>query len=47
MCSTRPKDKYKIVFEQTAGFDRDKGLSVTEAALSALAEPPQGHRRRQ
>jgi inositol transport system substrate-binding protein len=34
------KDKYKIVFEQTAGFARDKGLSVTEAALSGLAEPP-------
>ena len=33
-------DKYKIVFEQTAGFDRAKGLAVTEAALSALAEPP-------
>lgn len=32
--------KYKIVFEQTAGFARDKGLSVTEAALSGLAEPP-------
>lgn len=34
------KDKYKIVFEQTAGFDRAKGLSVTEAALAAMAEPP-------
>jgi len=34
------KDKYKIVFEQTAGFARDKGLAVTEAALSALSEPP-------
>jgi ABC-type sugar transport system substrate-binding protein len=34
------KDKYPIVFEQTAGFDRAKGLSVTEAALSGLAEPP-------
>jgi inositol transport system substrate-binding protein len=34
------KDKYKIVFEQTAGFARDKGLSVTEAALSGLSEPP-------
>jgi inositol transport system substrate-binding protein len=33
-------DKYKIVFEQTAGFARDKGLSVTEAALSGLAEAP-------
>jgi len=35
------KDKYKIVFEQTAGFDRAKGLSVTEAALSGMAKPPQ------
>ena len=34
-------DKYKIVFEQTAGFDRDKGLSVTEAALAGMATPPQ------
>lgn len=34
-------DKYKIVFEQTAGFDRSKGLSVTEAALAGLAAPPQ------
>ena len=33
-------EKYKIVFEQPAGFARDKGLSVTEAALSGLAEPP-------
>jgi ABC-type sugar transport system substrate-binding protein len=34
------KDKYKIVFEQTAEFDRVKGLSVTEAALSTLKTPP-------
>ena len=34
-------DKYKIVFEQTAGFDRAKGLSVTEAALAGMATPPQ------
>jgi inositol transport system substrate-binding protein len=34
------KDKYKIVFEQTAEFDRVKGLSVTEAALSAMKSPP-------
>lgn len=33
-------DKYKIVFEQTAGFDRAKGLAVTEAALSGMAEAP-------
>jgi len=34
------KDKYRIVFEQTAGFDRARGLSVTEAALAGMAEPP-------
>ena len=34
-------DKYKIVFEQTAGFDRSKGLSVTEAALAGMDTPPQ------
>ena len=33
-------DKYKIVFEQTANFARDKGLSVTEAGLAGMAEPP-------
>lgn len=33
--------KYKIVFEQTAGFDRSKGLSVTEAALAGMDKPPQ------
>ena len=34
-------DKYKFVFEQTANFDRAKGLSVTEAALAGMAEPPE------
>jgi inositol transport system substrate-binding protein len=34
-------DKYKIVFEQTAGFDRAKGLAVTEAALAGMENPPQ------
>jgi len=34
------KDKYKIVFEQTAEFDRVKGLSVTEAALAGMKSPP-------
>ncbi|HEY1944005.1 MAG TPA: substrate-binding domain-containing protein [Roseiarcus sp.] len=34
-------DKYKIVFEQTAGFDRARGLSVTEAALAGMPNPPQ------
>jgi ribose transport system substrate-binding protein/inositol transport system substrate-binding protein len=34
------KDKYKIVFEQTAEFDRVKGLSVTEAALTSMKTPP-------
>ena len=33
--------KYKIVFEQTAGFQRALGLSVTEAALAGLKDPPQ------
>ena len=33
--------KYQIVFEQTAGFDRSKGLSVTEAALAGMDTPPQ------
>jgi inositol transport system substrate-binding protein len=34
------KDKYKIVFQQTAEFDRVKGLSVTEAALTSMKTPP-------
>jgi inositol transport system substrate-binding protein len=34
------KDKYEIVFEDTAYFARDKGLAVTEAALAALKSPP-------
>ena len=33
-------EKYPFVFEQTANFARDKGLSVTEAGLAGLAEPP-------
>lgn len=33
-------DKYKIVFEQTANFTRDKGLAVTEAALAGMTEMP-------
>src|SRR6202046_4585016 len=37
----KAKDKYKIVFEQTAGFDRAKGLSVTEAGVAGMATPPQ------
>ena len=32
--------KYKFVFEQTANFARDKGLSVTEAGLAGMASPP-------
>jgi inositol transport system substrate-binding protein len=36
----KQKDKYKIVFEQTAEFDRVKGLSVTEAGLSSMKTPP-------
>ena len=34
------KDKYKFVFEQTAEFDRVKGLNVTEGALAGLQSPP-------
>jgi ABC-type sugar transport system substrate-binding protein len=33
-------DKYPIVFEQTANFRREEALSVTEAGLAGLAEPP-------
>ncbi|RWD64616.1 MAG: sugar ABC transporter substrate-binding protein [Mesorhizobium sp.] len=32
--------KYKFVFEDTAGFDRAKGLSMTESALASMATPP-------
>jgi inositol transport system substrate-binding protein len=32
----KAKDKYKVVFEQTADFDRAKALSVTEAALAGI-----------
>jgi ABC-type sugar transport system substrate-binding protein len=34
-------DKYKIVFEDTAGFDRAKGLAMTESALAGMDTPPQ------
>ncbi|MEL7235434.1 MAG: substrate-binding domain-containing protein, partial [Chloroflexota bacterium] len=33
-------DDYPIVFEQTANFSRDEALSVTEAGLAGLDEPP-------
>jgi len=33
-------DKYKFVFEDTAGFDRAKGLAMTESALAGMASPP-------
>jgi inositol transport system substrate-binding protein len=33
-------DKYPFVFEQTAQFKRDQGLSVTESGLAGMAEPP-------
>jgi len=32
-------DKYKIVFEQTANFQRAEGLTVTEAGLAANGKP--------
>jgi ABC-type sugar transport system substrate-binding protein len=34
------KDKYKFVFEDTAGFDRSKGLAMSESALAGMATPP-------
>ena len=37
----KAKDKYKIVFEDTAGFDRAKGLSMTESALASMKTPPE------
>jgi inositol transport system substrate-binding protein len=36
----KAKDKYKFVFEDTAGFDRSKGLSMTETALDGMKTPP-------
>src|ERR1700759_4707473 len=33
-------DKYKFVFEDTAGFDRAKGLAMTESALDGMKSPP-------
>ena len=33
-------DKYPFVFEQTANFNRDQGLSVTESGLAGLSAPP-------
>jgi ABC-type sugar transport system substrate-binding protein len=33
-------DRYPFVFEQTANFRRDEGLSVTEAGLAGLETPP-------
>jgi inositol transport system substrate-binding protein len=34
------KDKYPIVFEDTANFTREKGLSVSESALAGMDAPP-------
>ena len=34
------KDKYKIVFEDTAQWARDKGQSMTETALAGMSTPP-------
>lgn len=34
------KDKYEIIFEQTANFARAEALSVTEAGLAGAASPP-------
>ena len=40
-------DKYKIVFEQTAGFDRDEGLSVTEVGARGHGDAAASDHRRQ
>jgi inositol transport system substrate-binding protein len=37
----KAKDKYKFVAEQTANFQRDQGLSVTESLLAGRSDPPQ------
>ena len=34
------KDKYQIIFEQTANFARAEALTVTEAGLAGAASPP-------
>ena len=34
------KDKYKIVFEDTAKWARDKGQAMTETALAGMSTPP-------
>ncbi|HTW28493.1 MAG TPA: substrate-binding domain-containing protein [Acetobacteraceae bacterium] len=34
------KDKFEIIFQQTANFARDQALSVTESGLAGLAKPP-------
>ncbi len=39
----KAKDKYKIVFEHTAGFDRAKGLSMTESALAGMSDAAGRH----
>jgi inositol transport system substrate-binding protein len=34
------KDKFQVVAEQTANFQRDQGLSVAESLLAGMASPP-------
>jgi ABC-type sugar transport system substrate-binding protein len=34
------KDKYRIVFEQTANFARDQALTITESGLAGMAKAP-------
>ncbi|HZZ63787.1 MAG TPA: substrate-binding domain-containing protein [Roseiarcus sp.] len=34
------KDKYKFVFEDTAAFDRSKGMAMAESALDSMKTPP-------
>lgn len=35
------KDKYKLLAEQTANFDRAQALTVTESLLAGMATPPE------
>ncbi len=43
----KAKDKYKFVFEDTAGFDRSKGLSMTEIGARRHEIAARRHRLRQ
>ena len=46
-CSTRPAPNTRSCSSRPAGFDRAKGLSVTEAALAGMSDAAASDRRRQ